>query len=100
MDEKIGGDVVSAYTGKIDTTQLVSQFQKIVDNKFARFIMKRMTTPKKFEHVLGVFAGVEESESIREEIEVKTIESALKRAMKTFGIEDLSIVRNALKEPF
>ncbi|MGC9166966.1 MAG: radical SAM protein [Thermoplasmata archaeon] len=100
MDEKIGGDVVSSYTGKIDTTQLVSQFQKIVDNRFARFIMKRMTTPKKFEHVLGIFAGVEEAESITEEIEVKTIEASLKRAMKTFGIDDLSVVKNAMKDVY
>ncbi|MGC8620163.1 MAG: radical SAM protein, partial [Thermoplasmata archaeon] len=100
MDEKIGGDVVSSYTGKIDTTQLVSQFQRIVDNRFAKFIMKRMTTPKKFEHALSVFAGVENPNSLGEDLEVKTIEAALKRAMKTFGIDDISVVKNALKEPF
>ncbi len=100
MDEKIGGDVVTAYTGKIDTTQLVAQFQKIVDNRFAKFIMRRMITPKKFEHVLGIFAGVEEYNSVSEELEVKTIEAALKRAMKTFGIDDISLIKNALKEPF
>ncbi|MFP3255163.1 MAG: radical SAM protein [Thermoplasmata archaeon] len=100
MDEKIGGDVVSSYTGKIDTTSLVSQFQRIVDNRFAKFILKRMTTPKKFEHALGVFAGVEEPLSISESLEVKTIEAALKRAMKTFGIDDISVIKNALKEPF
>ncbi|MGC8663514.1 MAG: radical SAM protein [Thermoplasmata archaeon] len=100
MDNKVGGDVVSSYTGKIDTTQLVSQFQKIVDNRFTKFIMKRMTTPKKFEHVLGVFAEVEEPNSIGEDLEVKTIEAALKRAMKTFGIEDISLIKNALKEAF
>lgn len=100
MDEKIGGDVVSSYTGKIDATQLVSQFQRIVDNRFAKFILKRMTTPRKFEHILGVFAGVEEPSSLGEGLEVKTIEDALKRAMKTFGIDDISVVKSALKEPF
>lgn len=100
MDEKIGGDVVSSYTGNIDTTSLVSQFQKIVDNRFAKFILKRMTTNKKFEHALGVFAGVEEPLSISESLEVKTIEAALKRAMKTFGIDDVSVIKNTLKEPY
>lgn len=100
MDEKIGGDVISSYTGKIDTTQLVSQFQKIVDNRFAKFILERMMTSKKFEHALAVFAGVDEPKSIRESVEVKTIESALKRAMKTFGIDDLSVIKDALKEPY
>lgn len=100
MKEYIAGDVVKSYTEKIDTTALVSQFQRIVDSRFARFIIKKMTTPKKFEHILGIFAGVESPESIAERMEVKTIEGALRRAMKTFGIDDISAVKVALREPF
>lgn len=99
-ENKIGGDVVSSYTGKLDATQLISQFQKIVDNKFAKFILRRMTTPKKFEHALAVFAGVEKSSSARETMEVKVIEAGLSRALKPFGIDDISVIKNALKESF
>jgi radical SAM protein with 4Fe4S-binding SPASM domain len=100
MDEKVDEVTVPSEVGKIDTTKLVSQFQKIVDNRFAKFIMKRLTTPKKFEHVLAVFAGVEEPSTISEKMEVKTIEAALGRALKTFGINDMTVVKDALKEPF
>jgi len=72
-----------------DSTKLVAQFQKIVDNKFARWIMTKMTEQKKFEHVLGVFAGVEEPEGIKEITESKIIEKALMRGMKTFGVRTL-----------
>ncbi len=100
MVEKVEEKIDMQEGSKIDTTKLVSQFQKIVDNRFAKFIMKRMTTPKKFEHTLAVFAGVEEPNSVTEKMEVKTIEAALGRALKTFGIKDLDVVKNALNEPF
>lgn len=83
-----------------DSTKLVAQFQKIVDNKFARWIMTKMTEQKKFEHVLGVFAGVEEPEGIKEITESKIIEKALMRGMKTFGIENVDTIRAALKEKY
>ncbi|MEM0126995.1 MAG: radical SAM protein [Thermoplasmatales archaeon] len=83
-----------------DSTQLVAQFQRIVDSKFARWIMLRMTNQKKFEHVLGVFAGVEEPLSLKESSEAKIIEAALKRGMKTFNISDMSLIKSALKEKF
>jgi radical SAM protein with 4Fe4S-binding SPASM domain len=83
-----------------DSTQLVAQFQKIVDNRFARWIMTRMTSQKKFEHILGVFAGVEEPLTLRESAQARIIEAALKRGMKTFNISNMDLIRNALKERF
>ncbi len=96
----MSGDVISAYTGKYDSTGMIAQFQRIVDNRFAKFILKRLTAPKKFEHVLGVFAEVEEPSSLRERMEVKVIEKALGRALSAFGLNDISQVKDALKEPY
>ncbi|MEM4071797.1 MAG: radical SAM protein [Candidatus Micrarchaeaceae archaeon] len=99
MDSKIDDKQEKANSqGNFDSTLLVSQFQKIVDSKFAKFILKKMTTSGKFEHVLGVFAGVEESHSISETLEAKTIEAVLSKAMKTFDINDISVVKAALKD--
>ncbi|PYB69058.1 radical SAM/SPASM domain-containing protein [Thermoplasma sp. Kam2015] len=83
-----------------DSTELIAQFQKIVDHRFARFIMTKLTDQKKFEHLLGVFAGVEESSGIKESTEVKMIETALKRGMKTFHVDGMDTIKNALKEKF
>jgi radical SAM protein with 4Fe4S-binding SPASM domain len=83
-----------------DSTQLVAQFQKIVDNRFARWIMMKMTDQKKFEHVLGVFAGVEEPLGVKESAEAKILESALRRGMKTFNVSNMDLIRDALKEKY
>ncbi|KAA8921929.1 radical SAM/SPASM domain-containing protein [Thermoplasma sp.] len=83
-----------------DSTELIAQFQKIVDHRFARFIMTRLTSQKKFEHLLGVFAGVEDPEGIRESTEVRMIEAALKRGMKTFHVDSMGAIKNALKEKY
>jgi radical SAM protein with 4Fe4S-binding SPASM domain len=83
-----------------DSTELVAQFQKIVDNRFARWIMLKMTDQKKFEHVLGVFAGVEEPLSVKESAEAKILESALKRGMKTFNVSNMDLIRDALREKY
>lgn len=83
-----------------DSTQLVAQFQKIVDNRFARWIVTRMTGQKEFEHILGVFAKVEEPKTVREIAQAKVIEAALKRAMNTFKVDNLDLVREALKERY
>lgn len=82
------------------STELVSQLQKIVDSRFARWIMTRMTEHKKFGHVLGVFAGVEKAQGIRDRMNVRIVESALKRAMKSFNIENLNALKDALKESY
>ena len=83
-----------------DSTELVAQFQKIVDNRFARWIMTRMTEQKKFEHILGVFAGVEAPRNIKESTKSKVLEAALKRGMKTFHIENMEVIKGALKEKY
>ncbi|MCL4411754.1 MAG: radical SAM protein [Candidatus Thermoplasmatota archaeon] len=83
-----------------DSTELVAQFQKIVDNRFARWIMTRMTEQKKFEHILGVFAGVESTRNVKESTQSKVLEAALKRGMKTFHIENMEIIKGALKEKY
>jgi radical SAM protein with 4Fe4S-binding SPASM domain len=83
-----------------DSTELVAQFQKIVDNRFARWIMLKMTDQKKFEHVLGVFAGVEEPLSVKESAEARILESALKRGMKTFNVSNMDLVKDALREKY
>ena len=61
-----------------DSTELVAQFQKIVDNRFARWIMTRMTEQKKFEHILGVFAGVENAHNMRESTQSRVLGAALR----------------------
>ncbi len=83
-----------------DSTELVAQFQKIVDNRFARWIMTRMTEQKKFEHILGVFAGVESARNKREYTQSKIMEAALRRGMKMFHVENLDLAKDALKEKY
>lgn len=82
------------------STDLIVNFQKIVDGKFAKFVLRQMTKPAKFEHALAVFAGVEKPKSAREKMNVSVIEMALKRAMKSFNISNLDDVRKAMGEPF
>ena len=85
---------------EISSAELVANFQKIVDSRFARFLLRRMTQPGKFEHALAVFAGVAEPESVRERIDVRMIEAALNRSLKIFNVDSLDIARNAMREPF
>lgn len=82
------------------STELIASFQKIVDSRFARFVLRRMTRPSKFEHALAVFSGVSEPRSVKERMDVGIIEAALHRAMKTFGINSLDEIRGFLKDSF
>ncbi len=88
-----GGDMNGA-------TDLVVNFRKIVDGRFAKFVLKQMTKPAKFEHALAVLSGLEEPRSVKEKMNVSVIETALKRAMKSFNISDMKDIRKALEEPF
>ena len=82
------------------STELIVNFQKIVDSNFAKFVLRRMTKPSKFEHALAVFAGSEKPGSIREKVNAGIIEAALKRAMKTFKIQSLDEIKGFLKDSF
>jgi MoaA/NifB/PqqE/SkfB family radical SAM enzyme len=85
---------------EISSAELIANFQKIVDNRFARFLLRRMTQPAKFEHALAVFSGEAEPTSVGEKVNVRIIEVALKRSLKTFHVNSVEDVRKALKEPF
>lgn len=99
--ENISESTESMYGSDMNgSTEMIMNFRKIVDRRFARFLLKKMTKPGKFEHALGVFSGETDPNSIREKINAGVIEAALKRAMKTFKIDSMDQIRDFLKEAF
>ncbi len=83
-----------------DNSALVAQLRRIVDKRFAKFILRKVSNSAQFVHLLGVFAGSERPSGVIERFKAGIINSAMKRAMKPFNISDLGMIKEPLRDKF
>ncbi len=79
--------------------EIIEYLQKVMDNKFIKFILKELSEPKKIEKALAIYAGVEEPRGIRERARAKTVAAAIERAASMFNASPEQI-KGFLKDPY
>ena len=84
---------------KLDINKLMASIRRVLDNKAARFTIKRMGRPKRIEKILGVYAGIYSSSGITERGWVKFISGLLSTASSKFGFDE-QVLKDTLKDPY
>ncbi|MCD6367624.1 MAG: radical SAM protein [Candidatus Aenigmarchaeota archaeon] len=79
--------------------KIIEYLQKIMDSKFARFIMKNMSEPKKIQKALAIYAGVEEPSSIKEKLHASIVAKAIEKSADMFNAKPEDI-KNFLKDSY
>jgi len=100
MDDKNGSSAtVSEDDTNIEVTSLMASLQKIFNSRLFRFAMKRVETPRKLEHIVGVYAGILEARGIREKTISYLLQKAMSKSASRFGFAEESL-KEALKDPY
>ncbi len=79
--------------------EIIDYLQKVMDNRFIRFILKEMTEVKKLEKSFAIYAGVEKPKGVRERLHAKIVGDALEKGAAKFGA-DPQAIREFLKDPY
>lgn len=85
-------------SSQIDANELVEKFQKIVDSRFARYILNNITSNDRFERILEMYAGKRKAANTREKMQLKVVSAAIRRSIGTFSSTEEQ-VRKLLEEP-
>ncbi len=83
----------------LNEAEIIDYLHKVMDNRFASFILKEMTEVKKLEKSLGVYAGVLKPRGIRERLHAKIVGEALEKGAEKFGASPETI-KSHLKDPY
>lgn len=86
-------------SGEIDVSGLIHSIRRVLGNPVARFIIRRMGSPKRIIRLLGVYAGVDEPKSKMDEFWSGLITKLLNKAAQYFSISEDEII-DALKDPY
>ena len=78
---------------------IIDYLNHVMDNKFAKFIMKEMTQVKKIEKSFAIYAGVEKPKGVRERIHAKIVGEAIEKGAEKFGATPESI-KNLLQDAY
>ncbi len=83
----------------LNEAEIIDYLNKVMDNRFASFILKEMTEVKKLEKSLGVYGGVIKPKGIREKLHAKIVGKALEKGAEKFGVGPEAI-KSHLKDPY
>jgi len=83
----------------LNEAEIIDYLHKVMDNRFANFILKEMMEVKKLEKSLGVYAGVLKPRGIKERLHAKIVGEALEKGAEKFGVSPETI-KSHLKDPY
>lgn len=78
-------DSNSRNNSQIDANQLVEKFQKIVDSRFARYIINNIASNDRFEKILEMYSGIAKPKNTREKMQLKVVSAAIRRSLGMFS---------------
>ena len=84
----------------MNEAEIIEYLQKVMDNKFIKFVLKELSRPKDIQKALGIYAGVEKPSNLKERVHAKIVSSAIERASKLFSDADTERIKDFLKDPY
>ena len=79
--------------------KIIEYLQKIMDSRFTKFILEKLSEPKKIQKALAIYAGVEKPSGIKEKIHAGIVAKAIEKAAGMFDAKPEDI-KDFLKDPY
>lgn len=91
--------LVKTSDATLNEAEIIDYLHKVMDSKFANFILKEVTEVKKLERAFGIYAGVIKPKGVREKLHAKIVGEAIEKGAEKFGVS-ADIIKNLLKDPY
>lgn len=92
----VGKDTEDKYSSQ----HFIADLRKVVDNRFAKWIVGKKISQKKFESILAALAGEKSKEGLVGRLETSFIKGALERGVEALGYGDFDDVKRYLQLPY
>ncbi len=97
--ECVRENVTSEEGTHLEVQSLIASLRRVFNSRLFRFAIRRIGTPRKLEHILGVYAGTQDASGAKERMMSYLLKRALSKSASKFGV-DWEILREALGDSY